>query len=86
MGLAMPSRFVRVFKLNGFNILFATTIWSFMHFPKNYFEGGQATDIVIYCIQIIPIGFIWGYLTHKTKSIVPATLAHGLNLWGFQNS
>lgn len=81
----MQSRFGQVFKLNGFNILFATTIWSFMHFPKNYFEGGQATDIVIYCIQIIPIGFIWGYLTHRTKSIVPATLAHGINLWGFQN-
>jgi len=82
----MQSRFDRVFKMNGFNILFATTIWSFMHFPKNYFEGGQATDIVIYCIQIIPIGFVWGYLTQRTKSIVPATLAHGLNLWGFQNS
>lgn len=81
----MQSRFDRVFKLNGFNILFATIIWSFMHFPKNYFEGGHSTDIVIYCIQILPIGFIWGYLTHKTKSIVPATLAHGLNLWGFQN-
>jgi membrane protease YdiL (CAAX protease family) len=81
----MQSRFGRVFKLNGINILFATTIWSFMHFPKNYFEGGQATDIVIYCIQIIPIGFIWGYLTHRTKSIVPATLAHGINLWGLQN-
>jgi len=58
MGLAMQSRFVRVFKLNGFNILFATTIWSFMHFPKSYFEGGQATDIVVYCIESIPIGFI----------------------------
>jgi membrane protease YdiL (CAAX protease family) len=81
----MQSRFGQVFKMNGFNILFATVIWSFLHFPKNYFEGGQVTDIVIYCIQIIPIGFIWGYLTHKTKSIVPATLTHGLNLWGFQN-
>lgn len=81
----LQSRFERVFKLNGFNILFATTIWSFMHFPKNYFEGGHVTDIVFYCIQIIPVGFIWGYLTHMTKSIVPATLAHGLNLWGFQN-
>lgn len=81
----MQSRFNRVFKLSGFHILFATIIWSFMHFPKNYFEGGKTTDIVFYCIQIIPIGFIWGYLTHKTKSIVPATLAHGLNLWGFQN-
>lgn len=83
---AMQSRFGQVFKLNGINILFATTIWSFMHFPKNYFEGGQTTDIVIYCIQIIPIGFVWGYMTQRTKSIVPATLAHGINLWGFQNS
>jgi membrane protease YdiL (CAAX protease family) len=81
----MQSRFDRILKLNGFNILFATTIWSFMHFPKNYFEGGQPIDIINYCIQIIPIGFIWGYLTHRTKSIIPATLAHGINLWGFQN-
>jgi membrane protease YdiL (CAAX protease family) len=81
----MQSRFHSVFKWNGFHILFATTLWAFMHFPKNYFEGGQTLDIVIYCVQIIPIGFIWGYLTHRTKSIVPATLAHGLNLWGFQN-
>jgi membrane protease YdiL (CAAX protease family) len=81
----MQSRFHSVFKWNGFHILFATTLWAFMHFSKNYFEGGQTLDIVIYCVQIIPIGFIWGYLTHRTKSIVPATLAHGLNLWGFQN-
>ncbi len=81
----MQSRFERVFKISGFNILFATTIWAFMHFPVNYFKGSQVSEIFVYCIQIIPIGFIWGYLTHRTKSIVPATLAHGINLWGFQN-
>jgi membrane protease YdiL (CAAX protease family) len=83
---AMQSRFQRVFNINGFNILFATTIWAFMHFPKNFYEGGQVSDIVIYCIQIIPIGFVWGYLTQRTKSIIPATFAHGINLWGLQNS
>jgi len=81
----IQSRFERVFRISGFNILFATTIWAFMHFPVNYFKGGQVSEIITYCIQIIPIGFIWGYLTHRTKSIVPATLAHGINLWGFQN-
>jgi membrane protease YdiL (CAAX protease family) len=81
----MQSRFEKVFKVNGMNILFAATIWSFMHFPVNYFKGELVSGIIIYCIQIIPLGFIWGYLTQKTKSIVPATLAHGFNLWGFQN-
>lgn len=81
----IQSRFQRVVKISGFHILFATTIWAFMHFPVNYFKGDQVLDIVNYCIQIIPLGFIWGYLTHRTKSIVPATLAHGFNLWGFQN-
>lgn len=83
---AIQSRFEKVFKSFGFNILFATTIWAFMHFPVNYFrESMQVYDIVIYCVQIIPIGFVWGYLTHQTKSIVPSTIVHGLNLWGFQN-
>jgi len=83
---ALQSRFEKVFKQFGFNILFATTIWAFMHFPVNYFrEGMRVTEICIYCIQIIPIGFIWGYLTQRTKSIVPSTIVHGLNLWGFQN-
>ena len=83
---AMQSRFEKVFKHFGFNILFATTIWAFMHFPVNYFkEGMLVSDIIIYCVQIIPIGFVWGYLTQRTKSILPATMVHGLNLWGFQN-
>lgn len=81
----MQSRFEKVFKLFGFNILFATAIWAFMHFPVTYFKGTDFSDTLVYCIQIIPIGFIWGYLTHRTKSIVPSTIAHGLNLWGFQN-
>jgi len=81
----MQSRFERVFKRFGFNILFATTIWAFMHFPVTYFKGTNISETLIYCIQIIPIGFIWGYLTQRTKSIVPATIVHGLNLWGFQN-
>jgi len=81
----MQSRFERVFKRFGFNILFATTIWAFMHFPVTYFRGTNISETLIYCIQIIPIGFIWGYLTHRSRSIVPATIVHGLNLWGFQN-
>ncbi|MFZ1791561.1 MAG: CPBP family intramembrane glutamic endopeptidase [Saprospiraceae bacterium] len=81
----IQSRFERIFMRPGISILFATTIWSFMHFPVTYFKGSDVSGTLVYCIQIIPIGFIWGYLTQRTKSIIPATLAHGFNLWGFQN-
>ena len=81
----IQSRFERIFMRPGISILFATTIWSFMHFPVTYFKGSDVSGTLVYCVQIIPIGFIWGYLTQRTKSIIPATLAHGFNLWGFQN-
>ena len=56
-----------------------------MHFPVTYFKGAEISGTLVYCIQIIPIGFIWGYMTQRTKSIVPSTISHGINLWGFQN-
>lgn len=81
----IQSRFEKVFNNVGFNILFATTIWAFMHSPVQFSKGSDLSGTFFYCLQIIPLGFIWGYLTQKTKSIVPATLSHGLNLWGLQN-
>jgi membrane protease YdiL (CAAX protease family) len=81
----IQSRFERIFKANGMNILFATTIWSLMHFPVSYYKSEFIFGSMLYCLQIIPLGFIWGYLTQRTKSILPSTLAHGFNLWGFQN-
>lgn len=82
----IQSRFEKVYKTYGLNILVATLIWAFMHIPMTYFKGNSISETLIYCIQIIPIGFVWGFLTQKTKSFLPSTIAHGLNLWGFQNS
>ena len=81
----IQTRFEKVFKTMGINILFASTIWAFMHFPVTYFKSKETASTLIYCIQIIPIGFIWGYLTQRTKSILPSVIVHGMNLWGFQN-
>ncbi len=81
----IQSRFEKLIKTNGLNILFATIIWAFMHFPVSYYQNEDAASTVFYCIQIIPIGFVWGYLTQMTKSILPSVIAHGFNLWGFQN-
>jgi len=32
------------------------------------------------------MGLLWGYMTHRTKSLLPAVLVHGFNLWGLHNS
>jgi membrane protease YdiL (CAAX protease family) len=81
----IQSRFEKIISTNGINILFATSIWALMHFPMAYNKSEDISSTLIYCVQIIPIGFIWGYLTQRTKSILPVVIAHGLNLWGFQN-
>jgi membrane protease YdiL (CAAX protease family) len=33
----------------------------------------------------MPLGFLWGYITHRTKSLFPSIVIHALNLWGLQN-
>lgn len=81
----IQSRFEKIIKTSGISILFATAIWAFMHFPVTVYKGANISYTIVYCIQIIPLGFVWGYLTQRTKSILPSTLIHGLNLWGFQN-
>ncbi|MFZ1529294.1 MAG: CPBP family intramembrane glutamic endopeptidase [Ferruginibacter sp.] len=81
----IQSRLEKLLKTTGINILLATIIWAFMHFPMAYNQNQELASTFKYCLQIIPIGFIWGYLTQRTKSILPSVIAHGLNLWGFQN-
>ena len=67
-------------------ILIASVLWALMHFPVTYSKNNDVLSTLSYCLQIIPLGIIWGYLTYRTKSIIPSVLVHGLNLWGFQNS
>lgn len=62
-----------------------TCVWAFMHAPKWYGENHDMLETVLSSIRIIPIGLVWGYLTHRSKSFVPATLVHGVNFWGLQN-
>lgn len=82
----IQTRFEKVYKIAGINILLATTIWAFIHFPMAYFKTHHIIGSLNYCIQIIPLGFVWGYMIQRAKSIVPSVLAHGFNLWGLQNS
>ncbi len=71
----------------GLGFVLASIIWAFMHLPnfaQNYKTEGWGYA-VLGVIDIIPIGLLWGYVTHRTKSLIPSIFIHGLNLWGLQN-
>lgn len=62
-----------------------TFLWAFMHAPKWYSEEHNISEAILGSVRIIPIGLMWGYLTNRTKSILPATIVHGVNFLGLQN-
>jgi len=67
--------------------VFASIIWALLHVPNfgQDFRKDGIWPAFLAAIQIMPVGFMWGYLTHRTKSLFPAVMVHGLNLWGLQN-
>jgi membrane protease YdiL (CAAX protease family) len=67
-------------------IFVASVVWSLMHLPVALFQGGDAFSIARYLLQLVPLGFVWGYMTYCTGSFLPSVLAHGFNIWGLQNS
>jgi len=86
MKMAGQTRFGELFGNKGAGWFIITIIWALMHAPKWYHEGnGNIKEALIGAVRIIPIGLMWGYLTHRTKSILPAVLVHGTNFWGLQN-
>ena len=52
---------------------------------RGQFDLLQWLNSFIYAIRIIPIGLLWGFLSWRTRSWLPALVAHGFNLWGLQN-
>ena len=69
----------------GVGWLIATVLWALMHAPKWIGEGADLYEGVMSSVRIIPLGLLWGYMTHRTRSLLPATLVHGMNVWGLQN-
>jgi membrane protease YdiL (CAAX protease family) len=63
----------------------ATLVWAFLHSPNWYAQGGDLYEALMGAVRIVPLGLMWGYITYRTKSLLPATLVHGFNVWGLQN-
>jgi membrane protease YdiL (CAAX protease family) len=65
--------------------LIASILWASLHLPKEYGDSHSLAASLTYVVSIIPLGLLWGYLTMRTRSILPSILLHGANLWGLQN-
>jgi membrane protease YdiL (CAAX protease family) len=65
--------------------LVASVAWSVLHGPKNWDETHSFAATVMGMINIIPLGLLWGYLTHRTRSMLPSVVLHATNVWGLQN-
>jgi len=83
----LQTRLGKVLRNNAFGWLAASLLWAFIHLPNFYAQAGNQNLIpVIWSVlSIVPIGLLWGFMTHRTRSILPAVTVHGTNLWGLQN-
>lgn len=65
--------------------LLASIPWAVLHVPAWVASGDGVEAALGGAARIVPIGLVWGFLTWRTGSLVPAMLAHWLNVWGLQN-
>ena len=65
--------------------LVASVCWALLHGPKDWDESHSLVATLMGVVNIVPLGLLWGYLTHRTGSMLPAIALHATNLWGLQN-
>lgn len=85
--MLLQTRLAAAFRNTGTGFVTATFLWACLHMPEFHTAGLHNTWLYAFlsALQIMPIGLLWGYLTHRTKSLLPAVLVHGFNFWGLQN-
>ena len=63
----------------------ASVAWAILHAPKDWDQTHSMAAAAMSVINIIPLGLLWGYLIHRTRSMMPSILLHATNVWGLQN-
>ena len=81
----LQSRLSRVLKNKSWGWFLASLIWALLHIPTFARGSSNYFDATCGALAILPIGLLWGYLNERYKSIIPAVLIHGTNLWGLQH-
>jgi membrane protease YdiL (CAAX protease family) len=87
--MLLQTRLADLFHNKGVGFVTATLLWACIHIPKSYPHTKDGTIPLLFFIKLatlIPHGLLWGYMTHRSKSLLPAVLVHGSNFWGLQNS
>jgi membrane protease YdiL (CAAX protease family) len=87
--MLLQTRLGILFHHKGMGFVVATLVWVCIHIPNSYPHTQEGAFPLLFFIKLatlIPHGLLWGYMTHRTKSLLPAVLVHGLNFWGLQNS
>ncbi len=88
MRLLFQTRIGKALTSPAMGLFIATAIWGAMHIPIGHSQNHERVTLwhaTVGIAYLTPIGMFWGYLTQRTKSLFPAVMMHGLNLWGLQN-
>ena len=86
--MLLQTRLGKAFKNVGMGFVVTSFIWCAMHLPVES-QGEKTFDWELHATRLFtltPIGYLWGYITHRTRSLLPSVLVHGFNLWGLQNA
>ena len=94
-GGKLPEEFVRyltqtrlgkILTNNAAGWLIASVIWASLHLPSFYANNTRGfVYALLGVVTILPLGLLWSFINHRTRSIVPAVLVHGTNLWALQD-
>lgn len=66
--------------------LVASVIWASLHLPSFYAHSSRGLSGALWTVfAILPLGLLWSFMNHRTRSIIPAVIVHGTNLWALQD-
>ncbi len=82
--LLLQTRLAKVFRNNAWSWLITGLLWAAIHIP-NFHQTSNWQNATVTALAILPIGLLWGYSTHRFKSIWPSVIIHGTNLWGLHS-
>ena len=91
---ALPEEFFRFLWQSRAGVVFgnravawlsASALWSLQHAPKWWDQWHTPLPVAIAAATILPLGLLWGYVTYRTRSLLPSIVLHATNIWGLQN-
>jgi len=64
-------------------ITVSSLLFAFFNFPLGYFcYSGDVLAAFSYALWRFSTGFVFSYMFHRSKNIVPSTIFHALFIWG----